>query len=200
MLLFIKLTISILGIIVAIQIANFKFDENFLSLDAKSLCLAFVSLILSYLFSAYRTTVIFNVFNLDLSLKRSVYSYFIGNWFNQFLPSNIGGDVVRAQYLRNDSSFSKSLFLLFVDRMVGFIISILIVAIFFAIFYYFRILLIGFFFAILVCFLCIFFKDSFLKLSSRFIETPRKLDVKKLLQIIVTSAAAHFLIFFVIIF
>ena len=29
MLLFIKLTISILGIIVAIQIANFKFDENF---------------------------------------------------------------------------------------------------------------------------------------------------------------------------
>ena len=106
MLLFIKLTISILGIIVAIQIANFKFDENFLSLDAKSLCLAFVSLILSYLFSAYRTTVIFNVFNLDLSLKRSVYSYFIGNCSTSFYRQ-ILEEMLFVQYLKTIHLFQN---------------------------------------------------------------------------------------------
>ncbi len=131
-----KLAISVAGLVIALNISDF--DIKLVAHNSQFFYLipAFLSILLSYFFSAIRTTIIFKLASQKLKFKPSLTSYFIGNWFNQFLPTNIGGDVVRAHYLRNNLSYTKAVFTLFLDRLIGLFISVLLVAGFFLYYQY----------------------------------------------------------------
>lgn len=57
----------------------------------------------------------------DISYGKLVKFYFIGYYFNHFLPSNIGGDAVRGAYLKKESSLSLSFAYstIFLERLLG---------------------------------------------------------------------------------
>jgi uncharacterized protein (TIRG00374 family) len=58
-----------------------------------------------------------------VSLVRLYALYFIGHFFNHLMPSNVGGDAVRAYKLgRETGSFQEALASIFVERLTGFTI------------------------------------------------------------------------------
>lgn len=152
-----KLAISTAGLVIALKISDFDIKLVYHNSQFFYLIPAFLSILLSYFFSAIRTPLIFKLAKQKLKFKASLTSYFIGNWFNQFLPTNIAGDVVRAHYLRNDLSYTKTVFTLFLDRLTGLFISVLLVTGFF--FYYHDTQLI---FILLVLTILVFLIFSFL--------------------------------------
>ena len=187
-----KLSISILGLVIALKISEFGPGPFFKNLEVKYLFTALISLLVSYLFSAFRTTVVFKIFEQKLSFKRSIFSYFIGNWFNQFLPSNIGGDVVRAHYVRDEISLARSLFYLFVDRLVGLVVSMLIVALFFAAFLSFKLFLLCLLLILFFLLFPIFLQNNFFWVTEKLFSQKKKIEPRNLFIIIITSTVAHF--------
>lgn len=69
-----------------------------------------------------RLRIIFGVQRLKLSLGESVYLTFIGIFFNNFLPTSIGGDLVKAYYATKKSERKlESFSAVFFDRFFGFL-------------------------------------------------------------------------------
>ncbi len=70
--------------------------------------------------SAYRWHCLLKPLDMGASYPRILSIYFIGMYFNFFLPSAIGGDVFRIYYLNKDTSrLSASTASVFLDRDVG---------------------------------------------------------------------------------
>ncbi|MFA6356801.1 MAG: lysylphosphatidylglycerol synthase transmembrane domain-containing protein [Candidatus Omnitrophota bacterium] len=69
-----------------------------------------------------RLKVILAVQGLRLTVMESVYLTFIGNFFNNFLPTSIGGDIVKAYYATKKSDRKvESFSAVFFDRFFGFL-------------------------------------------------------------------------------
>ena len=69
-----------------------------------------------------RLRMILAVQKLKISLGESVYLTFIGNFFNNFLPTSIGGDLVKAYYATKKSERKlESFSAVFFDRFFGFL-------------------------------------------------------------------------------
>ena len=69
-----------------------------------------------------RLRIILGVQKLKISLGESVYLTFIGNFFNNFLPTSIGGDLVKAYYATKKSERKlESFSAVFFDRFFGFL-------------------------------------------------------------------------------
>ncbi|MDD4879506.1 MAG: lysylphosphatidylglycerol synthase transmembrane domain-containing protein [Candidatus Omnitrophica bacterium] len=69
-----------------------------------------------------RLRIILGVQKLKLSLGESVFLTFIGNFFNNFLPTAIGGDLVKAYYATKKSERKlESFSAVFFDRFFGFL-------------------------------------------------------------------------------
>jgi uncharacterized protein (TIRG00374 family) len=65
---------------------------------------------------------IFAVQGLHLRLGEAVYLTFIGNFFNNFLPTSVGGDLVKAYYATKKSARKlESFSAVFFDRFFGFL-------------------------------------------------------------------------------
>lgn len=84
----------------------------------------FVAGVLIYFFiqalSAYRWYLLLRPLGLESSYKKLLSYYLLGMFFNFFLPTAIGGDVVRVFYLRKDTgTLSKSGASVFLDRNLG---------------------------------------------------------------------------------
>jgi uncharacterized protein (TIRG00374 family) len=76
-------------------------------------------LIISFLVS-FRFKLLLKVQNIFLSLKESAKLTFIGYFFNNFLPSSLGGDLARGYYAFKSTNKKLSSFTtIFVDRLVG---------------------------------------------------------------------------------
>src|SRR5262245_36499244 len=70
--------------------------------------------------SALRWKVLAGPLGFDQPLRRFTGFYFIGMFFNLFLPTSVGGDVVRAWYLDGGSGRRLAAFVSsFVDRLSG---------------------------------------------------------------------------------
>jgi uncharacterized membrane protein YbhN (UPF0104 family) len=73
--------------------------------------------------SAYRWQLLARPLGFGHSLKQFTGFYFIGMYFNLFLPTSVGGDVVRAWYLAGGSGRRLAAFLsAFVDRFSGLLV------------------------------------------------------------------------------
>ncbi len=79
--------------------------------------------------STYRWSIILKK-DIDISFLKLLSIYFIGMFFNNFLPTAVGGDVVKGLYLYRESKRGDvPLASIFMDRYVGFVALILMAAV-----------------------------------------------------------------------
>lgn len=84
------------------------------------LLLAFSLHLIGFIISAYRWRLLLRTRGSDASIPFLLESYIVGVFFNNFLPSTIGGDVYRAyDSWRLGQSKSSALAVVFVDRFLG---------------------------------------------------------------------------------
>ncbi|MFO7810748.1 MAG: lysylphosphatidylglycerol synthase transmembrane domain-containing protein [Candidatus Delongbacteria bacterium] len=82
--------------------------------------LAFIFLVLSVFASSYRWQYVINIKNTHISFKACVREYFIGSFFNNFLPGSIGGDIMRmAGAYKETGSKEISFSSVIIERVVG---------------------------------------------------------------------------------
>ncbi len=94
------------------------------------LVLTFITLILGKIITSYRWQILLKAQEIDIPLRFLIGSVFVGQFFNSFLPTTIGGDAMRAYdtaALSKDST--KSVVSVFADRLIGvFALALLAVA------------------------------------------------------------------------
>src|SRR5262249_61374186 len=71
--------------------------------------------------AAFRWHVLLKVQNIHLSVRRLAGLFFIGLFFNQFLPGGTGGDIIKSYYLLKETPDKKAgaLLAVGVDRFIG---------------------------------------------------------------------------------
>lgn len=90
--------------------------------SVEPLAIAFVALLLIFnqSVSSYRWSVILKK-DMDVSYLRLLSIYFVGMFFNNFLPTMVGGDVVKGYYLyKHSRKGDVALASIFMDRYSGF--------------------------------------------------------------------------------
>lgn len=84
------------------------------------LVLAFLMLYIGKVITAYRWQGLLKAQAVNIPLKSLIASVFVGQFFNSFLPTTVGGDVVRAYDTAAHSKESlKSAISVFADRLIG---------------------------------------------------------------------------------
>lgn len=94
--------------------------DSMRSVDWIWLLAAFISLFIGKIWTGYRWQKLLEAHGLRVPLRLLVNSLFVGQFFNSFLPSTVGGDAVRAYdtavYSRDPM---RSVTAVFVDRLIG---------------------------------------------------------------------------------
>lgn len=68
-----------------------------------------------------------NLYDINIPYIQTVKLYFIGSFFNLFLPTNIGGDTVRAYHTyKKSQNNGKSIYSVILDRATGLLVLLLI--------------------------------------------------------------------------
>jgi uncharacterized membrane protein YbhN (UPF0104 family) len=96
------------------------------SADLRLLLAAFLLFLVSLVIRAGRWAVLLWALDLQVSFKRLVYLYFVGTFYNSFLPSGFGGDVARAVELTQDTPPPAAVGTVLVDRMTGLLVLLVI--------------------------------------------------------------------------
>lgn len=83
---------------------------------------AFLLFVLNVMIRAYRWYILLGVLRSQVSYIRLVYLYFLGFFFNNFIPSGFGGDVVKVLSLhQKQGQGTDALSSVIADRLTGFI-------------------------------------------------------------------------------
>jgi uncharacterized membrane protein YbhN (UPF0104 family) len=90
--------------------------------DLTLMLAAFVLVILGIIVRAVRWMVLLRALGIQVPLRRLVELYFVGTFFNAFLPSGFGGDVVRVLELTQDAHAAAAVGTVIVDRMTGLLV------------------------------------------------------------------------------
>jgi uncharacterized protein (TIRG00374 family) len=130
MLTFKKIAVLFLSIVITAVLLFFLFRQ----VDKKSLFeiikksdklllfFAFLISSLNYILGFYRWHMLLKVLKINLSVKRIITSFSGGIFFNVFLPSTIGGDLVRSMDLSaHTQKPAEILSTVFLDRLSGYI-------------------------------------------------------------------------------
>ncbi len=81
---------------------------------------AFLCYLIAQLFSSVRWQELARPYGFSHSLGAYVGFYFVGNFFNQVLPTSVGGDVARAWYLgRGSGRAGQAVLCVLADRLIG---------------------------------------------------------------------------------
>ena len=89
------------------------------SAEPAPLLIALGLAILGIVVRAMRWRVLLEALDLHIPLGRLTYIYFVGAFFNTFLPTGFGGDVVRVLELSQDTQATVALGTVVVDRLTG---------------------------------------------------------------------------------
>ena len=123
---YIKLLLKIGVTIVCFWYISKKIDLNaakdaFLNANWLWLSLAVVLLMLSKLFSAFRLNIYFRNIHILLTEWRNIKLYWLGMFYNLFLPGSISGDAYKVILLKKkyDSSYKKTSAAVLLDRFSG---------------------------------------------------------------------------------
>jgi uncharacterized protein (TIRG00374 family) len=83
--------------------------------------LAFLVQIIGKFIWTARWSILLDVFEIRVPFRRLLAGLMVGLFFNNFLPSSMGGDFYRGYWiLDNKSLYRKSLFIIFIERIIGF--------------------------------------------------------------------------------
>lgn len=84
------------------------------------LLLSFITLGIGKVLTSYRWQVLLEAQEIKISLRFLIGSVFVGQFFNSFLPTTVGGDAMRAYDTAAKSQEStKSIMSVFADRLIG---------------------------------------------------------------------------------
>jgi hypothetical protein len=84
------------------------------------LLLSFITLIIGKILTSYRWQVLLKAQGIEIPLRFLIASVFVGQFFNSFLPTTVGGDAMRAYDTAAQSKEStKSVMSVFADRLIG---------------------------------------------------------------------------------
>lgn len=116
-----KILITITLVTIVIMVVDFHQVGVVLeSVDWKALLTATVAFQLGIFVRAYRWQVLLRAQNITTPYGKLVKLYYIGSFFNTFLPSGFGGDVVKTYELsRQTSSGANTISTVLVDRLMG---------------------------------------------------------------------------------
>lgn len=113
--------ISLSLMIFLLHKANLRDVWNLIiSVDIYLFILAILLSIANTVVSAYRWQVLLTPKEINISLKNATMLYFIGSFFNNFLPTSFGGDAVRGYELSKSShNVEDTVTSVFMDRFIG---------------------------------------------------------------------------------
>jgi uncharacterized membrane protein YbhN (UPF0104 family) len=90
--------------------------------DLPLMLAAFLLAIAGIVVRAVRWMALLRALEVEVPLRRLVELYFVGTFFNTFLPSGFGGDVVRVLELTQDTHVPAAVGTVIVDRMTGLLV------------------------------------------------------------------------------
>jgi uncharacterized protein (TIRG00374 family) len=91
-----------------------------LSVPLQWLLLAFAVQLVAKFVWAWRWWELLRIFGLPVAYGRLLKGTFVGIFFNNFLPTGVGGDFVRSHWILEDKSdYPRSVFAVFVERFIG---------------------------------------------------------------------------------
>lgn len=201
-----KTFLKILFTIISLFFVFYKVDFNkiILSFGEIDVFILFISLIIFILYNfliVFRFKQTFSLFSREkISYLSFFKTYFIGSFYNFFLPTSVGGDISKVFYLPGNISKKRKLLIVAADRSFGFIILLFMTFISFLInpIFSFKLDLVKIFLFIFVLFLVLSFlinkyKEIIIKTYYRF----SKLNKRKLLLIFLNSFILQLLIILV---
>jgi len=117
----ILVSFSLLGLLVWVMKDDLgKIGGTLKSVNRQIISLAMFLLLINVSMQAYRMKIIFRGEDLDLTLKNSVRLTFMGYFFNNFMPTAVGGDIIKAHYASKiNGEKLKSYASVFMDRFIG---------------------------------------------------------------------------------
>ncbi len=120
---FLRAAVSLLLIITLLYIARGKYGDIARALkntDIAVFSLAFAAFMAASSLASVRMKLIIEAQGIKLTFREALSLTMIGYFFNNFLPTAIGGDVVKAHYLSKHSRDKAGSYTsVFVDRVVG---------------------------------------------------------------------------------
>lgn len=124
----IRTAVSIGLIVLLLYIMRDKYGQILAALrgtDPAILGAAFVAFLGAISLAAYRLSLIIRAQDIPISFPEALSLTFIGYFFNNFLPTSIGGDIVKAYYVScRASEKTTSYTAVFIDRAIGLITMI----------------------------------------------------------------------------
>ncbi|MEJ2752738.1 MAG: lysylphosphatidylglycerol synthase transmembrane domain-containing protein, partial [Chloroflexota bacterium] len=116
----IKIAVTVLGLVIVLS----RFNAQAIGLvisqaDPFWLLVGFLLFNAGVVLRAYRWQILVRSLHADVPFKRLVELYFVGGFFNVFLPSGFGGDVVRIVELAQDVPAGLAAGTVIIDRMTG---------------------------------------------------------------------------------
>jgi uncharacterized protein (TIRG00374 family) len=118
---FLKALVSTALIIYLLSLTDYTaIYLSLISANPFYLFLALLTLFLGKLLTGYRWQILLVAQDIKIPLKTLIASLFVGQFFNSFLPTTIGGDAIRAYDTAVASKESaKSVTTVFMDRFIG---------------------------------------------------------------------------------
>jgi glycosyltransferase 2 family protein len=117
----IGLSIILLGFLFR-QVDEKKMFEIVMNANHSLLLVALGILLLNYILSVYRWSMLLRAVDINIPLKRTIISFSGGLFFNLFLPSTIGGDFMRSIDMATHTRQTKEvLATVFLDRLSGYV-------------------------------------------------------------------------------
>ena len=183
---FLKIFLTILLFYFLLQEINYEIIKLILkNLNLYSVALCFTMIIVQLLIQSYRWHLILKWKKFSLSFLKCFSILWSGHFFNQVLPTSIGGDMIRCYLLnKNNIKFLDSLNSILIDRIIG-VIGLILIMIFSIPFLitevgyntkFFNIFVLSFLLIILL--IGLFFLDKFFKKKKfKFFEYISKLSV-----------------------
>ena len=115
-----KIAITVAGLIyVWIQVPLAEVQAELADIRWAWAFLALLLIVFSLAVRAYRWYVLLQGLGANVRFKRLVELYFVGNFFNSFLPSGFGGDVVRVLEAAQNVPANVAAGTVIVDRLAG---------------------------------------------------------------------------------
>ena len=125
-----KLLLTLVKLAVSIGLILFVFSKIdtqstfsiLKSISPTNLILGFLLVLLSKIIASYRLLSYFRVIKIPIQAQTNLQLYFLGMFYNLFLPGGIGGDAYKAYILKKhnpQSSSKKTIAVLVLDRISG---------------------------------------------------------------------------------
>lgn len=116
----IKIGITIVGLYLVLSSLNLQAMLSILgNVSLLWMGVGAILIALSLIVRAYRWQIILHGAGSSIRFRRLVELYLVGSFFNAFLPSGLGGDVVRAAEASQDVDSSVAVGTVLVDRLTG---------------------------------------------------------------------------------